>query len=68
MKKSTKTLLIISIIIVVLILILVALYFRQIPCGGMMEDGSSWDGTCRFGPIFIENLKNGHFVNPFLKY
>jgi hypothetical protein len=68
MKKSLKIALIVSIVIIILALILTLLYFREIPCGGMTEDGALWDGKCRFGPIFMSNLKNGHFINPFKSF
>lgn len=53
------------IILLIVILVLVSIFFIQIPCGGMTEDGTLWDGTCTYGPLLIENIKNGHFFLPF---
>lgn len=63
MKKTLVIFGLVSILFVAVILILI--YFIQVPCGGMTKEGALWDGTCSYGPLLIENLKNGHFFLPF---
>ncbi len=56
---------ILPIIIILIILALIGIYFIQVPCGGMTKEGYLWDGTCTYGPLLIENIKNGNFFLPF---
>ena len=60
-----KKLHIFLIILFVLLAILVVIFFIKVPCGGMTNDGTLWDGECSYGSILIENLKNGKFVLPY---
>lgn len=58
------------IILLVVIAILVGIYFIQVPCGGATLDDTGridklWSGSCSYGPLLIENLKNGKFFLPF---
>ncbi len=56
---------ILPILILIVILALIGIFFIKIPCGGMTEDGTLWDGECTYGFLLIENIKNGHFFLPF---
>lgn len=67
--KKKKLLIIVLIIVLLLIGLLTTIFFIQIPCGGIIEEGGvfrgMWDGTCAYGPILIKNIQNGHFFFPF---
>ena len=54
MKKRKIILLALLILIVLVIGIL---YFMDIPCGGMKENGELWDGTCKLGPSLFFGFK-----------
>lgn len=60
MKKN-----ILLIIVLLFVGLLVVIANIQIPCGGMTEDGTLWDGRCAYGPLLIKNIQKGHFFLPF---
>lgn len=53
--KRKKVILLALLILIVLVLSI--LYFMDVPCGGMREDGALWDGTCKLGPSLFFGFK-----------